>query len=148
MKTSLINAIALASALVFSTSAFAGVVEERSSWDAEMPNPNAPATKHIASDKPTLIFLIPSDCSTACGRMVQQLIYAEVDHPEVKLATGDAKDWEIPAALLPFVIVIEPKCGIVKRLPNFVAQSKEAIDYVINHATDGGAMQPVTRICK
>ncbi len=101
------------------------------------------------SGKTTVVFVIDQNqCSTSCGYMIQQLIYAQSDYPNVKIQTGTPEEWGIPKELLPFALVAVPQCGIVKRLPNYTPATAEAIAYLMKHLDDGAAMQPVTRTCK
>lgn len=148
MKSRSIFSLAAAGMLsLFSVQAANAVqVEEHSTWVA-MSNPTVQAEVD-KSGKTTVVFVIDQNNCNACGSMLQQLIYAEADYPNISIRTGTPEEWGIPAELLPFALVLAPKCGVTKRLPNYAPQSAEAIAYLMAHINDGGAMQPVTRTCK
>lgn len=141
--------LALAAAcLLFQTAgvaANAAQVEESSTWASN----EAPAIQAEVdrSGKQTIVFVIDqNDCST-CGRMLQELIYAQGRHPNVEFRTGTPEDFGIPKALLPYALVVTPKCGITRRMPNYIPSNAEAIDFMVKNVNNGAALQPVSRTC-
>ena len=148
MKCKILVSLAAACMLGLSgMHANAAQVEEHSTWQSDVPSAFQDAVNK--SGKTTVVFVIDqTDCSTPCGRMIQQLIYATGDYPNVKIETGTPEQWGIAKELLPFALVVVPQCGIVKRLPNYTPTTPEAIAYLMKHLTDGAAMQPLTRTCK
>lgn len=141
-------AILLAACMLGFSSMHAGAtqVEENSKWESEAPQE---FQKSVVKDgKTTVVFVLAQNDCSSCGRMIQQLIYAQADYPNVKITTGTPNDWGIPKELLPFALVLTPQCGIIKRLPNYTPTTPEAIKYLMENLESGGSMQEVTRTCK
>ena len=131
---------------ILGVAANAAQVDEQSTWVSnEAPSIQAEVDR---SGKQTIIFVIDqNDCPT-CGRLLQELIYAQGRHQNVEFRTDTPEELGIPKALLPYVLVITPKCGITRRMPNYSPSNAEAIDFLVKHINNGAALQPVTRTCK
>lgn len=128
-------------------SASAATVEEQSSYDSFPPQAVTDAVDK--SGKQTVyIILDQNKCSTTCGQMLQQFIYAQGDYPNIAFKSGTPEEWGIPKELLPFILVVTPKCGVTRRMANYTPATPEAIAYLVSHLNDNAAMAPVTRTCQ
>jgi hypothetical protein len=121
-------------------------IEEFSKWESEAPPEFQKSV--VKEGKTTVVFVLDQNGCSSCGRMIQQLLYAQADYPNVNIATATAGDWGIPKELLPFALVLTPQCGIIKRLPNYMPSTPEAFKYLMENLESGGSMQKVTRTCK
>lgn len=151
MKSKLLAfaAACLLTQCLFGIAANAAQVEEHSTWVSN----EAPAIKALTDDvdrsgKQSVVFVIDQNDCPACGRLLQELIYAQGRHRDVEFRTGTPAEFGIPKTLLPYVLVATPQCGITRIMPNYAPSNAEAIDFMMKHINDGAALQPTTRTCK
>ncbi len=147
MKHKSVIAVAVACMLsLFSMQALAAQVEEHSSWDASAPA--AVQDKVNKSGMQTVVIISDQDNCPQCGRLMQELIYAQGDYPHIGFIGGTPEEWNVPKELLPYIVVVTPNCGVTKRMANYIPANEKAIAYLVKHINDGAAEQPITRTCK
>jgi hypothetical protein len=135
-------AVSLAAVLALACpNAKAAKVDESSTM--EINGPSAVLRQVDQWGKP-LVVLVCNDCAGIAALFTQEA----AKHPELVFRTGTPTDWGIPTELLPFVVVVTPKCGITRRMVNYSPTTIEAVDFFIKHFSDGEAFQTVTRTCQ